>query len=36
IIYDSLVKKTIKVLKDNDAESVEKLTLNLVKITYIN
>ena len=36
IIYDSLVKKTIKVLKDTDVESVDKLPLNLVKITYVN
>ncbi|CRF34926.1 membrane protein [Brachyspira suanatina] len=36
IIYDSLVKKKIKVLKDTDAESIDKLPLNLVKINYIN
>ena len=36
IIYESLVKKKIKVLKDTDAESVDKLPLNLVKIDYIN
>ena len=35
IIYQSLVTKTIKVLKDTDAESVDKLPLNLVKIDYI-
>ncbi|ASJ21205.1 BMP family lipoprotein [Brachyspira hampsonii] len=36
IIYDSLVKKTIKVLKDTDAKSISNLPLNLVKINYIN
>ena len=35
IIYDSLVTKTIKVLKDTDVGSVEDLPLNLVKINYI-
>ncbi|MDA0023580.1 BMP family lipoprotein [Brachyspira hyodysenteriae] len=36
IIYNSLMRKKIRVLKDTDAESVDKLPLNLVKINYIN
>ncbi|MCZ9838991.1 BMP family ABC transporter substrate-binding protein [Brachyspira hyodysenteriae] len=35
IIYDSLVTKTIKVLKDTDVESVNDLHLNSAKVNYI-
>ncbi|WPC23356.1 BMP family ABC transporter substrate-binding protein [Brachyspira hyodysenteriae] len=35
IIYDSLVTKTIKVLKDTDIENVNNLHLNSAKVNYI-
>ena len=35
IIYNTLVNKSIKVLKDTDVKTIEELPLNRVKINYI-
>ncbi len=34
-VYNTLVNKTIKVLKDTDAETPEELPLNRIKVDYI-